>query len=95
MPDGWLRGASPDFGRHILKLALPEIAKQEHSVVKRDGKVVEPIAIVVAHGAGHGVAACFQAGSRCVQVFKAAVAAIVQHANGLCARLHQHQVHLA
>ena len=32
----------PGFRRHVLELAVAQVAKQQHPVVERDGQVVQP-----------------------------------------------------
>ena len=95
MPDGPVARSKPGLGGHVHELAVAEIAEEQHRIVQRNGEIVQPVAVEVAHGAGHGVAGGLEAGGCGVQVFKAAVVAAVQHANGLRAGLHQHQVHAA
>ncbi len=73
---------------------MAEVAKEQHAIVERNGQIVQAIAVVVAHGAGHRMAVGLQPCACRIQIFKAAVAFAVQHANRLRARLHQHQVHL-
>ena len=92
-PGGPVARPEAGFGGHVLKLSLAQIAKQQYRVVEGHGQIVEAVAVIVAHGAGHGVPLCLQPRRRCVDFFKRAVCVAVQNAYGLLARLHQHQVH--
>ena len=41
---------------HILKLPVTQIAEEQHAIVEGDGKIVQPVAIEVAHRAGNRMA---------------------------------------
>ena len=69
---------------------MPQIAKQQNRIVQSNRQIIQPIAVEIAHRAGHRAALGFQPRSLCVPLFKAAVTLVVQHSNGLRARLHQH-----
>ena len=48
-------GREPSLRRHVLKLALAQIPKQQYRVVQRNGQIVQSIAVIVAHRAGYGM----------------------------------------
>ena len=84
------------FRRHVLELSLAQIAEQQHLVVERDGQIVQVVAIVVANGAGNGVASMpLSPAAAASTSSKLAIVVAMQHANRLRPGLHQHQVHLS
>ena len=78
---------------HVLELALPKIAEQQHSIVRCHGQIVEPIAVEVTHRARNRMSARLQPRTRRIHLFELAAARVVQHPDRLLSRSHENKVH--
>lgn len=54
---------------HILELAVAEIAKQQHAIIHGNGEIVQFVAVVIAYGAGDGMAVRVEASGLDIQFF--------------------------